>query len=295
MTYRSVNMLLEPYAMGDIISAMPVIDYYSKDNNVHVNLTITAPYEFMFIESYPNITFGGYDYYDYTLNYLEFYKPMQHGWATQLGYDNWLYIRPMVDRPKSSRQIKNKYVSIGIHSTAQSKYWNHVSGIKSQEHSPNWESLCKLLRKDNITPVLIERDETFGVPPYYNGSPKSSNKIIGKPLTDVINYLYHAEFHIGISSGLSWLAHALGKPVAMISNFTEEWNEFDINLDDYIRITNKDVCHGCWNKCGVIYNFDAGDWYWCPEHKGTDRQFECHTSITVDVVYDKLKKWIINE
>ena len=91
-----------------------------------------------------------------------------------------------------------------------------------------------------------------------------------------------------MSSGLSWLAHALGKPVVMIANFSEEFHEFGAS-SDYIRITNKQVCNGCWNKIGIDHKFDNTDWYWCPLHKDTDRQFECHTSITPTMVYDKIK------
>ena len=38
-----------------------------------------------------------------------------------------------------------------------------------------------------------------------------------------------------------------------------------------------------------IYKFDKGDWDWCPVHKGTKRQFECHTSITAKMVVDQIK------
>ena len=77
-----------------------------------------------------------------------------------------------------------------------------------------------------------------------------------------------------------------------ISNFTEDWNEFDLSLDDYIRITNKSVCHGCWNKVNIDHSFDKNDWYWCPLHKNTERQFECHKSITPEIVLEKIKHWL---
>ena len=112
-------------------------------------------------------------------------------------------------------------------------------------------------------------------------------------LFDTMNYIYHSEFFIGLSSGLSWIAHALGKPVVMISNFTEDWHEIDLNTKDYIRITNKSVCHGCWNKVNIDYKFDFSDWYWCPLHKGTSRQFECHTSITPNDVYKEIEHLLI--
>ena len=39
-------------------------------------------------------------------------------------------------------------------------------------------------------------------------------------------------------------------------------------------------------------NFNPSDWYWCPEHKDTDRQFECHTNITPEQVFNEIKEWI---
>jgi autotransporter strand-loop-strand O-heptosyltransferase len=86
-----------------------------------------------------------------------------------------------------------------------------------------------------------------------------------------------SQFFIGLSSGLSWLAWALNVPVVMIANFTEDNHEFEC-----IRVTNKNVCHGCWNSSK--YRFDKGDWNWCPVHKGTDRMFECQKSITASDV-----------
>lgn len=101
-------------------------------------------------------------------------------------------------------------------------------------------------------------------------------------MENTMNTIHHSEFFIGLSSGLSWLAWALDKKVVMISNFTEADHEFQC-----IRVSKKDVCNGCWNKSHNRFN--PGDWYWCPEHKGTDRQFECHTSITASDVINQIQ------
>jgi autotransporter strand-loop-strand O-heptosyltransferase len=106
-------------------------------------------------------------------------------------------------------------------------------------------------------------------------------------LNQMIKYIDHCEFFIGLSSGLSWVAHAVGKPVVMISGVTSEFNEFS---EDTIRIIDKSVCNGCINK--QEHKFDPGDWFWCPLHKGTSRQFECTTSITPETVFEKIKPLI---
>lgn len=282
-----VNLLSK--SLGDIIALMPVVEEFQKINN---NVLVSANPNFhkLFFNSYPNVKF-----YNEGMSYgkkididFDFTMPMQHGFAKQLGFMEWNYIRPKVDSFKTKKPIKNKFVTLGVHSTSQLKYWNHPDGKKSQPFSPYWNELCGMIRKDNYTPVVVEKDELFGWEPFYNGLPKKSQKKIGLDLVQTINYIEHSEFFIGLSSGLSWLAHALGKPVVMIANFSEEFHEFGAS-SDYIRITNKQVCNGCWNKIGIDHKFDNTDWYWCPLHKDTDRQFECHTSITPTMVYDKIK------
>ena len=89
-------------------------------------------------------------------------------------------------------------------------------------------------------------------------------------IEEAIAWLYNCEFYIGLSSGVSWLAHSLGKEVIMIAGFTEPYNEFTCR-----RVINYNACHGCWHN----HLFDKGDWKWCPEHKNTDRHFECMKTI----------------
>lgn len=282
-----VNLLSK--SLGDTIALMPVVEEFRKNNN-NVLVSINPNFHKLFFESYPEIKFyvDGTPYVKKIDIDFDFTKPMQHGFAKQLGFMEWTYIRPKVDSFKTQRPIKNKFVTLGVHSTSQLKYWNHPGGKKSQPFSPYWNELCAMIRKDNYTPVVVEKDELFGWEPFYNGLPKKSQKKLGLDLIQTINYIEHSEFFIGLSSGLSWLAHALGKPVVMISNFSEDFHEFG-ESSDYVRITNKQVCHGCWNKIGIDHKFDNTDWYWCPLHKDTDRQFECHTSITPTMVYDKIK------
>ena len=292
-----ILIFVESFSIGDTVGALPYIEKFvslNSDDEIHVSINDwLIPF---FQEPYSTIQFIGKkpeENYDkiLPLKYL-FDKPLQKGYAEQLGFFDGEYIRPKVLIPNMKRPIKGKYITIGVHSTSQMKYWNHPIGRRSQELSPNWNELCGMIRKSGYIPVVVEKDEMFGIPPHRNGMPSSCVKKIGNPLEESMSYIYHSEFFIGLSSGLSWLAHAMGKPVVMISNFTEDWNEFDLNLDDYIRVTNKSKCHGCWNRINKDYSFDSSDWYWCPEHKDTPRQFECHYSITPDYVYKQIEHWL---
>jgi autotransporter strand-loop-strand O-heptosyltransferase len=293
---KTVCIHLISNSIGDTIASTPYVSEYQKKHNVNVIFNINDPYIFLLNECYENIQFVGRNdviEYDEKLNidYI-FNKSIQGGYAEQLGFENPPYIRPVVSIPELLRPIKNKYIALGVHSTCQIKYWNHPNGLTSQGDSTNWNELSSILRKRGYTPVTVEKDELYGLSPFYNGVPSKSNKQIGKTLLDAVNIINHSEFYIGLSSGMSWVAHALGKKVVMISNFTEDWNEFDLSLDDYIRITNKSVCHGCWNKVNVEHTFNKNDWYWCPLHKDTERQFECHKSITVNDVMEKIENWL---
>lgn len=291
-------------SIGDTTAAIPYISKFKEVNSsdeVYVSISDwLIPY---FDTVYDNLRFIGKLYgtdlisnitFDkiITLQYNHTDKPLQQNYAEQLGFTEGKYIRPKILTPTLKRPIKNKYITIGVHSTAQLKYWNHPTGEKGQPLAMNWDVLCGMIRKKGYTPVVVEKDELFGEPPHWNGLPARANKKYGQSFLESMNYVYHSEFFIGLSSGMSWVAHAMGKPVAMISNFTEDWNEFNLSTPDYIRITNKNVCHGCWNLINKEFKYDEYDWNWCPKHKGTERQFECHTSITPEYVFNKIEKWI---
>ena len=94
-------------------------------------------------------------------------------------------------------------------------------------------------------------------------------------LMDRVNMLAYADFFIGLPSGLSWLAHAAGCPVVMVSGITLPYSEFATPY----RVQNRQVCHGCYNDLRVDWREDK-----CPYHKGTGREYECSKEITPQLV-----------
>jgi autotransporter strand-loop-strand O-heptosyltransferase len=100
-----------------------------------------------------------------------------------------------------------------------------------------------------------------------------------------MNTIYYSEFVITLSSGLGWLAFAMNKKTVLLANFTEDWHEWSTNC---IRITNKNTCYGCWNNKN--FRFSTSDWNWCPIFKDTNRQWECHTSISGKTIIKKIKE-----
>ena len=174
-------------------------------------------------------------------------------------------IQPRINYKIGKRPFNKKYVTIATNSTAGLKFWTREA----------WQELANFLNSKGYMVVNVSKEDNP-----FNGVVKIKDTSI----ENTMNVIHHSEFFIGLSSGLSWLSWGMGKHVVMISNFTAPDHEFVSNCT---RITNPSVCNGCWNK--PQFTFDKGDWNWCPEHKGTPRQFECHTSISAKMVIDKIE------
>ena len=175
--------------------------------------------------------------------------------------------------PKLGKK-KKKMVTIGIHSTAQAKYWNNPTG---------WQDVVDFLKSNGYEVRLLSREEDGYMG---NSNPKGVKQQPPSSTKELIKTIQESEFFIGISSGLSWLAWGAGVPVVLISGFTDVYLE---PFKDIHRIINKDVCNSCWHT----HEFDPGDWNWCPINKNTDRQFECSKTISSSSVIDTLKKLIL--
>jgi autotransporter strand-loop-strand O-heptosyltransferase len=96
-----------------------------------------------------------------------------------------------------------------------------------------------------------------------------------------LNEILSSRVFVGLSSGLAWLAWAYGVPVVMISGFTKEHNEFDC-----FRVVNKFSCNGCFN---LFQNIQST----CPLFLGTERENECHKSITPQMVINKINEVLL--
>jgi len=281
-------------ALGDTIGSVAVIDKYRKTSGR--NVSVICKFSNLFRKSYPEINFidstndyryiaeknawllNGKIFDERILTEYKFDMPLLEGFAKDFNMDA-SGVEPKVDLVIKERPIQSKYVCIAVQSTAQCKYWNYPGG---------WDEICRMLRKKGLTPVCIDRDSSFGIKGNFNEAPSKSVKKTGMSLEDTINYLYHCEFFIGLSSGLTWLAQAVGKPTVIISNATSKDHEY-IN-ENTIRISDETVCHGCFNKPDT-YPFNAGDWLWCPVYRNDDmRRFICTKAITPETVMQMIEK-----
>jgi autotransporter strand-loop-strand O-heptosyltransferase len=273
-------------SLGDTLAWFPYCEEFRLKHKC--NLIVSTFMNYLFKDQYPNIEFvepgesvpnihaqyrlGWFYNEDGTIDTNKHkidvkLQPLQKTATDILGLD-YKEIRPNLNLPNVE---KKKKVGIGFHSTAQSKYWNNKSG---------WQEVVDYLNNLGYECMIYSKEGDGYMNNFY---PKGVSVFKGGNLQEVINDLSTCEFFVGLGSGLSWLAWACKLPVVLISGFSEKWAE--TKLETY-RVINENVCHGCFNWDRL----DAGDWNWCPLHKGTDRQFECSKQITSEMVIKEINK-----
>ena len=274
---KRVYIAFESKSLGDTIAWMPYVEEFRK---MHQCTVICSTF-WNHLFDYPEIEFvepGNVVPNLYALYRIGYFDnldknpckptqiPLQKIATAILGLD-FVEMAPSIAYKPEVPKI-GKYVTIATNSTSGCKFWG----------KPQWQ--------ETINWLVSEGYEVYNVSKELNPF-DNCTQITTPSLESKMDWIAGSEFMICLSSGLGWLANAMGKHTFMIANFTEEWNEFTNNCT---RIVKKDVCHGCWNNPN--FTFDPGDWLYCPAHKGTSRQFECQLSITSDMVIEKIKEYI---
>ena len=272
---KRVFISFESKSLGDTIAWIP---YCLEVKNVYNCEVIVSTFlNHLFEDAYPELTFVGRGvqvnniiamvelgwYWDGNKEPVSPVTiPLQQAACNLLALP-FREIQPRIAFTPSERPMVNQYICISTRSTSQCKHWYY------------WTELIDQLKTwgYRVIEVSKEADEL------------GAEKLEDTSLENTMNYLHHADMFVGLSSGISWLNWGIEKKTIMISNFTKADHEFQSNC---IRITNPDVCNGCWNN--PMFKFNKGDWNWCPEHEDTPRHFECHKSITVDKVLQAIKE-----
>ena len=286
---KRVYIHLDSKSLGDTLAWFPYVDEFRKKHNCKV--ICSTFWNHFFEKEYLEIDFvkpgtnveNIYAMYnvgwfhnkdnsiDYNKNVYDFKKdPLQKTSSDILGL-TYSEIKPRITIPEGAKQTpKNRYVCIGMHSTSQCKYWNNPTG---------WQDTANYIKSKgyDVWHISKEKGTYMGNTPPKGVVDKTGDFHINERIKQLVN----AEVFIGVSSGLAWLAWAVGCKVIMISGITEEYNEFEC-----ARIINKNTCHGCFNE----HKFDPGDWNWCPLYKNTPRQFECSKNIYASDITKELDK-----
>jgi autotransporter strand-loop-strand O-heptosyltransferase len=281
---REVLIQFPVGTLGDLIAWFPYAVKFGERHRCKLTCAMGAPLIGLFQAAYPWIDFvtpervdpaGYYATYNIGLFFNDaqsFYQPCDFrvvGLHRTAGYILGVdpaEMPPEVALPDDSRPIPEKYVCIAAQSTTQSKYWNHPHG---------WREIVQFLKDHGYRVICIDQKAAHGHGTVWNHIPYGAEDQTGdRPLAERARWLRHAEFFVGLSSGLSWLAWAMRTPVVLISGFTHPVNEFATPY----RVINMHTCNSCWNDTSV--RFDHHDFLWCPRHAGTPRQFECTRMIT---------------
>ncbi len=273
---KRVLISFESKSLGDTIAWMSPIDDFRAKHRCHV--TISTHWNDLFQSVYPQFEFVNpgsmvsnlYALYrigcwddNLVKNKVDWRLTPIIKIATDiLGMDH-VEKHPRIAIP-SAVEVGRKLVTISEHSTTGCKYWNYPDG---------WQLIVDFLKSKDYDVAVVSKEPTK-----LEGIIDRTNKSI----QETVSSIHTSKFFMGVSSGPAWLAWALKKPVVLISGCSLEWNEFKTNL----RIINKNVCYGCFNDTRI--EFDRGDWEFCPNYKGTPRKFECTTTITPQMVIDKL-------
>jgi len=123
--------------------------------------------------------------------------------------------------------------------------------------------------------LCIDRYWQYGNDEFTNTMPEGAENFTGnRSLQDRAKMLLHADFFIGLGSGLSWLAWALGVPVVMINGFTHPSTEFYTPF----RVINFHVCNSCLNDTSIEFGPDT--FGRCPRFENSLNQFQCSAAIT---------------
>jgi autotransporter strand-loop-strand O-heptosyltransferase len=290
-TNKRVYIALDSKALGDSLSWFPYADEFRKKHNCKV--VVSSFMNDMFIDQYPELEFVNpgtnvenlFAMYSVGLFYTEegpinkFKNPidpktqtMQKMCSDILGLD-YIEVRPKLKERKPYIDPNLKQVCIGVFGTAQSKFWNNPTG---------WQDVVDWLKNKGYTIRLLskEGDDYMG-----NKLPTGIVQHPNGPLELVMDEMLKSKAFIGIGSGLSWLSWSLNVPTVLISGFSYDWAEMQ---DCYRVAAPKGKCEGCFNRLRL----DPSDWSWCPDHKGTERQFECTKSITSEMVIKELQKFL---
>lgn len=269
---KRVFIVFESSSLGDTIAWMPYCLEFQEFYQCEV--IVSTFKNFLFQDAYPELKFVERGEVVHNIDaqielgwYWDDKKepvhpatiPLQQA-ATNILCLPYKEIVPRIAYTPATVEIE-KYVCISTRSTSQCKHWYY------------WTELIQKLKDQGYRVIELSKE----------ADDLGAEKMEDTSLEAVMDLLHSCEFYIGLSSGISWLAWAMNKPVVMIANFTEANHEFDC-----IRIENRSVCNGCWNN--PMFKFNKGDWMWCPEHEDTPQHFECHKEISVDMVINKMKE-----
>ena len=276
-------------ALGDLIALLPFVREFKRRHGCELSICLHDYMSEFVAQLYPEIpqaekiNFKTYATY-YPLMLVSDYPtaptdmrntPLNRMAGAILGL-NIIPPKPIF-RPTAQRICREPYVCVGVQASMPIKGWLYPNG---------WEIIINYLKSLGYRVFCIDKEKFKSKGNYSISMPTNAEDFTGDfSIMERANMLYHAEFFIGLSSGLSWVADVVNCPVVMICGFSQDWFEF---YTPY-RVANRLVCNGCLNDIRVNFIAEL-----CPYHKGTARELECQKKISPRQVINVIERLIID-
>ena len=274
--------------LGDKLAFLPYLNALREVHGCRVSALLTAELKDFAAHVYPQIDFVDAVKFD---TYATFYPQMIFGdfqiVPAELRNEplerigGAIFGVPFVpDKPTFKATdppvTAERYVCIAVQAANARKGWLWPHG---------WDIVVDYLKSLGYRVFCVDRDNFSCDGDIEIRTPSNAEDFTGDfPIMHRANMLTHAEFFVGLSSGLSWLADAVNCPVVMICGFSRDWSEFYTPW----RVANRLVCNGCVNDMRVNYFRER-----CPYHANTSREFECQKKISPRQVLDAIERLIV--
>ena len=286
-TKRRVHFVFTSMALGDTLVFLPYVREFQKIYDCPVSYYVPEHLRELCHEFYPDIEIREELCPD---TYATFYFSAGIEHPGRLPIDR--RIMPMEDfgrvilrlahRPgrlmwrENERVIKEPYVCIAVQASMLEKCWLHDGG---------WDEVVAHLKGMGYRVICIDQHRVRENGGLRAAMPEGAEDMTGdRPLVERADMLSHADFFIGLPSGLAWLADAVRCPVVLIGGFSYFWYEFATPY----RVYNRLACTGCFNDTRCDYQRGS-----CPRHgKDSEHYLECSYLITPFMVNEAIDRLI---
>lgn len=272
---QHVHIMVVSRCLGDVLAILPGVALYAESHNVQISMDVGENLRDFVREAYPQFVLCQYVPEDvYAVFYLAAglgdphfmpingqMMPLRAAVQQIMGLEQ---LPPRVPwQPHKPRCIKEPYVCIAVQASGVAKSWLWPGG---------WEEIVAYLKNLGYRVLCIDRDREQSEYGITVKIPAGAEDFTGNhPLAERADMLAYADFFIGLSSGLSWLAWMAGCPAVLIAGFTAPWYEFP----ESYRVMNPRVCHFCFHDEKIHYIDRACQRY----EKDSEHYLECQRMI----------------
>ena len=275
-------------ALGDVISVLPAVREFQRIHRCKLSILLPKYLREFAAHMYPEFTFVEALHFE---SYATYFPTMCIGESPSVPADVRNMPMELVAcrilgltsrapkpafKPTAPPVTEEPYVCIAVQASLNRKAWLYPHG---------WDIVVEYLKSLGYRIFCIDKNSSQSNDAMTIQKPEAAEDFTGDfSILHRANMLCHAEFFVGLSSGLAWVADAVNCPVVMICGFSQDWFEFDTPW----RVANRNVCNGCLNDVRVDFIGQV-----CPYHANTTREFECQKKISPRQVLDAIERLIV--